>query len=161
MKLDKENIAKIAADSSYHAIGALPSQYKPYSSKYGVSFTEEDFFIRGFRIEEMRLLSKAASLGENGHLLRAVDNCISVPVESLTIGDFWYVMFWLRTNSFTDFPYTVTWDCNQPVFKHVDGGAILTYDREDWPDDATLEPDYLGGLDNPKIGGRLPRQGCG
>lgn len=136
MKYDAEQLSKIASDSTFHDIGVLPSQGIPYKGRM------EKLFIRPFRFSEMTLLSKAAQLKEPVHLIRAVDACISHDVYDLTIGDFYYVLFWLRMYSMPSSPYILEWYCNQPYFTHKETKQALFYTEDNWPNSEQLEADY-------------------
>ena len=136
MKCTAEQILAMTQDSSYHDLGTLPSNGIPYGQR------NLQIFIRPFQLAELRLLSRAVDLDEASHLLRAVDNCISLPVEELTIGDFFYVLLWLRLYSMPKSPYIVEWKCNQPYFTHKETKKPLFYTEEDWPTVEQLKADY-------------------
>jgi hypothetical protein len=113
----------------------LPSQGIPYDSDFKL-------YIRPFRVPEYRLLSRAVELGDVSHLIRAVDNVISVDANNLTIGDFFYVLLWLRINSMPKSPYVVQWMCEQPFFTRKSDGKQLLYTDADWPTIEELRTDY-------------------
>ena len=136
MKCTPEQFDAIARDSAYHDIGVLPSQGIPYKGRM------DKLFIRPFLLPEMRLLSKAAQLGELSHVIRAVDLCISHDVYDLTIGDFYYILFWLRMYSMPDSPYILEWHCDQPYFVHKETKQALFYTDKDWPTAEALEKEY-------------------
>ena len=138
MKCTAEQYESIKNDPAYHDLGVLPSQMIPYKGRM------EKMFIRPFRLPELRLLSKSAQLQELSHLIRAVDMTISHDVYDLTIGDFYYVLLWLRIHSMPDSPYILEWHCTQPFFKHKETGEALLYSmpNEVWPTMEVLETDY-------------------
>lgn len=127
MHCTKDELEAFSKDSSYHDLGTLPSLGIPYGDK------EIKIYVRPFRMPELRMLSKAVELGEMLHLMRAVDNVITLPVESLTIGDFFYVLLWLRIYSMPKSPYVVEWKCDQPYFTHKETKQYLTYQDATWP----------------------------
>ena len=137
MKCTAEEFETMSKDSAYHDIGTLPSNGIPYGQE-----GEFKLLVRTFRLPELRLLSKAVDLGEMEHLLRAVDNTISFPVEELTIGDFFYVLLWLRLYSMPKAPYIVEWRCEQPFFTHKQTRKQLMYTDAVWPTVEELKTDY-------------------
>ena len=139
MKVSSERLATIATDSLWTDIGALPSQFIPYRDRGENSM--ERLYVRTLTLPELLLISKSASFGDISHLLRAVDNCITHDVMDLTIGDFYYVLLWLRTYSTTKTPYVVQWFCDQPLYQHKTTGEYLLYDA-DWPNADELAENY-------------------
>ncbi len=81
----------------------LPSGFVPYIWK--------DIQVRRFNIEEVRAVVRARTSGNLRHLIRAVDTTLSRPVTELTIGDFWYLMYWHRLNSYKKSPFVIEWLC--------------------------------------------------
>jgi hypothetical protein len=136
MKCTEEELLAIAKDSDYHDLGVLPSMGIPYGDK------DFKLYIKTFRLRELKLLSRAAELNEMSHLFRAVDNVISVPVETLTIGDFFYVLLWLRLYSMPKSPYVIEWKCEQPYFTHKETKKPLLYSDDPWPTRDELKSDY-------------------
>jgi hypothetical protein len=60
----------------------------------------------------------------------AVGHCIDRSPFELTVGDFWYLMYWLRINSYPKAPYEIRWTCMedehlQAVQKREKTGASL------------------------------------
>lgn len=135
MKCTPEELRDFEKDSNFHDLGVLPSLGIPYAGTTKV-------FIRPLRLKELRLLSKAVELGEAEHLLRAVDNTITVPVETLTIGDFFYILLWLRLHSMPKTPYVVEWKCEQPYFTNKETRLPLLYSEDEWPTVETLKAEY-------------------
>jgi len=135
MKYDSEGLQLLAQNAAYHDLGVLPSQMLPYPDM-------ATFFIRPFKLPEYKMLSVAAELGELSHLLRAVDNVISYPVQRLTIGDFYYVLLWLRLKSMPKAPYITEWKCHQPFFVNRETKVPLLYSQDNWPSLEALKSDY-------------------
>lgn len=136
MKLTPEQYQSVILDSRFSDIGPLPSQSIPYKGRM------DTLFIRPFELPELRLLSKAAMISELGPLIRAVDLAISHDVYDLTIGDFYYVLLWLRMHSMPDTPYVLEWFCEQPFFTHKETKAPLFYTEENWPSADELRENY-------------------
>jgi len=136
MKCTNEQMVEISTNSEYHDLGILPS--------YGIPYGDRDLkvYIRSFKLAELKLLSRAVELDEVAHLMRAVDNCISFPVEELSIGDFFYVLLWLRMYSMPKSPYVVEWRCEQPYFTNKETRKPLLYSDKDWPTVNELKTDY-------------------
>lgn len=111
---------KIQKDSRFSDIGQLPSKYYPYDLK--------DLHIRPFGVKELRLLSKAITYNNLDYMVSAVDQVIDHDAFSLTIGDFYYVLMWLRLQSFPKTPLVVTWPCEEKVLFHKETGDMLFND---------------------------------
>lgn len=136
MKCSADDLLLIEKNSAYHDLGTLPSGGLPYA------VPDAKLYIRPFQLTELRLLSKAVELGEMVHLLRAVDNTISVPVEELTIGDFFYILLWLRLYSMPKSPYIVEWKCEQAYFINKETRIALLYTDDTWPSVEELKALY-------------------
>lgn len=137
MNVSELELKDYAKDSNYHDLGTLPSQGIPYDAK------DQKIYIRPFKLAELRLLSKAVELGEVSHLIRAVDNTITMPAEHLTIGDFFYIMLWLRLHSMPKSPYVVEWKCEHTYFTHKATKTPLLYTDDTWPSVEVLKTEYL------------------
>jgi hypothetical protein len=108
-------------DNRFSDIGALPSGFVPYDF--------DDLLIRPFTIRELRLVSRAAQTGQYTNLLRAVDQCTDIDAYQLTIGDFYYVLLWLRVNSYPKTPLLVNWHCTDMVSINDEGGITTDPDE--------------------------------
>jgi hypothetical protein len=102
----------ISADSRFVDIGDLPSGQKPYT------FTQ--LFIRPLSVNELKLISQAAMLEDVRHLIRAVDLVIDQDVHDITIGDFFYILMWLRVKSYPKSPIIVNWKCSATYHVELD-----------------------------------------
>lgn len=98
----------ISDDPRFSDIGPLPSACKPYDFKH--------LMIRPLSVEELKHISQAISLNDITHLIRAVDLVIDQPVEVITIGDFFYILMWLRVKSYPKSPVVVNWTCHADYF---------------------------------------------
>lgn len=121
MKYNETEMRVILADSRYQDIGNLPSNFYPYPG-------ETKMYIRPFTIKELKLVSKAAILKDMSHLIRAVDLVCSMDAGNLSIGDFYYVLMWLRIHSMPKTPYVVEWHCGEAVIVHRETGQRLMND---------------------------------
>lgn len=121
MKYDEAGLKAVLQDGRYQNIGNLPSNFYPYKD-----FTE--LYIRPFTVKELRLVSKAAMLGDMTHLIRAIDLVTTQDAATLSIGDFHYVLMWLRIHSMPKTPYVVEWHCKEPVVTHKENGQRLLND---------------------------------
>lgn len=108
MNYDEKGLGKLLTNPNFSDIGNLPSNFFPYTFK--------ELYIRPLTVQELRLISKAASLDEMQHVVRAVDLCISQDANGLTIGDFYYVLMWLKIHSTPKTPYMVDWHCGEQVY---------------------------------------------
>lgn len=121
MKCNDLQMQAILQDSRYQDIGALPSQCRGYDW--------DTLLIRPLELPEFMLASKAAMLKEMSHMIRAVDLVINRDASELTIGDFYYILMWLRIHSMPKTPLVVTWDCNSQVLRHKETGQIIYNDE--------------------------------
>lgn len=104
-------------DSKYEDIGQLPSRFIPYTAKYLTDkFCFTRILIRPLSVAELKLISSAVVTKDIRNLIRAVDLVIDVPVEFLTVGDFFYILMWLRIKSYTKSPVVVSWTCHAEYY---------------------------------------------
>ena len=150
MKCSAAQMEQIKQDARYRSIGMLPSKMIPYKDADGnktLDYDDNDIvYIRPFELPELRLVSKAATLNAMYHLIRAIDLVCSVDVYKLTIGDFYYVLLWLRMNSYPERPYAFEWKCDSVFFQHKESKEFLFYDVPDseWPSPDRLISEYVG-----------------
>ena len=83
----------------------LPSKFLPYSFKR--------LYVRQLTRGEIKAVVRAKASGSHRHLVNALGQTISVDVYDLTVGDFWYLMYWHRINSYKRTPFNVTWTCTE------------------------------------------------
>jgi hypothetical protein len=121
MKLNPNQLQEKLQDSRYQDIGALPSQCKGYSW--------DQLYIRPFKTSEFLLVSKAATLNDMNHMIRAIDLVITQEAKELTIGDFYYVMMWLRIHSLPKTPIVMDWHCEEKVLRHKETGELIYNDK--------------------------------
>lgn len=112
MTVQPQTPVKAEYDSRFADIGQLPSRFVPYSSRYLRDKCFDKLLIRPLTINELKLISLAVTTKDIRNLVRAVGLVINQPVEALTVGDFFYIMMWLRVKSYTKSPVIVNWTCN-------------------------------------------------
>lgn len=95
----------------------LPSEF--------VSYPWKDLQVRRFNIDEIRAVVRSRTSGNLRHLIRAVDGTLSRPITDLTVGDFWYLMYWHRLNSYKKSPFTIQWVCDDDHHLKRVGGVDL------------------------------------
>lgn len=95
----------------------LPSEF--------VSYPWKDLQVRRFNIDEIRAVVRSRTSGNLRHLIRAVDGTLSRPITDLTVGDFWYLMYWHRLNSYKKSPFTIQWVCDDDDHLKRVGGQDL------------------------------------
>lgn len=102
----------------------LPSEF--------VSYAWKDIQVRRFNVQEIRAIVRARTSGSMRHLIRALDATITRPVTDLTVGDFWYLMYWHRLNSYKKTPFTIHWHCDDEHHLQKIAGTNLEENEEAW-----------------------------
>jgi hypothetical protein len=103
---------------------ALPSGYAFYDFK--------DLYIKPFKGRHMAKLSRAREEGSTLYTVEAVSAVLSTPqghthlAFQLTVPDFYYVLYWLRLNSFTKTAFMHKTSCaNEKHIEAVAEGKLL------------------------------------
>ena len=137
MLLSNEQHQALLLDPDWVDIGNLPSNFYPY--------TFGSLLIRPFQVKHLRLLSKAVVSKTFDFQLQAVDTVISQSVYELSIGDYFYVLEWLKIHSTTKTPLAVEWHCQEQRLKHkTTGEYILNTEQALKEAEATAKPeDYV------------------
>lgn len=65
--------------------------------------------LRQFSIMTLAKIHKANVTGEFTLLVDALDDCIDGDIRDLTAPDFYFVMYWMRINSYPSSPFTIDW----------------------------------------------------
>ena len=92
-------------DKVYTAKLDLPSRFLPYE------FSE--LHVRRLTVGEVKRIREMVESGSSGYTLAdTLTPAMSVHPGELTMGDFWYVLAWLRLNTFTNTPMTLQWVCS-------------------------------------------------
>jgi len=79
----------------------LPSNY--------VFYDYDELRVRKFNIRDAAKLTNASDLKSYVSFRDAIQCCINQDVDNLTLGDFKFICYWLRANSFPKTPITVEW----------------------------------------------------
>lgn len=104
----------------------------------GGAFYPQDIYVKPFNVLQVKTLSKIALTNDPIQLINLVGECINYDVKELYQDDFWYLLHWLRINSFMDFPHIIPWQC--PACEYKNNTPLtpetLTYDeiKEDYVD---------------------------
>jgi hypothetical protein len=129
MLLTPNQRQEVLADPRFSDIGALPSQFFPYQPPFLNQGSFSRLYVRPFAITELKLLSKAVALEDSTHLIRAVDLVTTENIYDLTIGDFYYVMAWLRIHSMPKTPMVANWHCKASYLRHKESHSIIFNDH--------------------------------
>jgi hypothetical protein len=114
----------VLSDSRFSEIGGLPSDYHPYPELK----QSRKFYIRPFTMAELRLVSKSIATKDIRHIIRAVDLVIDYDVNDLSIGDFYFLLLWLRLHSYPKSPMMVQWPCTNKIYKSIESeGQSVRY----------------------------------
>ena len=129
-------LQKIDQDVRFANIGNLPSNFFPYKNEF------KALNIRQFTVGDLKLLSRATTTKDVAMTAKAIDMTIDVPVDRLTIGDFYYVLMWHKLHSFPKTPLTVRWECLHNI--PVDKEGIIVANEKTLKELADLQgPDYV------------------
>jgi hypothetical protein len=120
MIFDALKLNEINMDPDWVDIGNLPSNFYPYAFKA--------LKIRPFTVKHLRLLSKAVVQKNVSYQIQAVNQVITEDVFSLTIGDYFYVLEWLKIHSTTKTPLAVEWHCPEQRLQHKTTGEFVSND---------------------------------
>lgn len=96
--------SKKKSTSEYSTSLDLPSNFKPYSF--------DELLIRPLSIKEVKAMQPILKGKVSGaNLANALQGVCSIRLDQLTYGDFWFVLAWLRINTFENAPFTIKWTC--------------------------------------------------
>lgn len=77
----------------------------------GGAFYGQDIYARPLTVLQIKSLNSVVSTNNTGQLINIVGDCINYDVKELYQDDFWYLLHWLRINSYLDFPHIIPWEC--------------------------------------------------
>ena len=97
---------KSSKDANYLPVN-LTSQFKFYPFK--------KLSARPFLLQQQKKISRAQVTKDIKLIVEAINSCIDQDANQLTIGDFWYMMFWFRLNSWKKVPFTLTYTCQNEL----------------------------------------------
>jgi len=80
---------------------ALPSNF--------VFYDFDSLHVRKLSIRDAAKLTKASAQANYKSFKEAIQGCIDRDIEVLTYGDFRYICYWLRVNSYPSTPITIEW----------------------------------------------------
>lgn len=140
MQANEKQMADILSDPDWLDVGNLPSNFYPYDFK--------TLYIKPFTAKHLRLLSKTVVTKVLSYQMRAVDLVISQDVNKISIGDYYYLLEWLKVHSSPKTPLTVEWHCQEQRLKHKVTGEYILNDPKSLevaretvdPEDYILEP---------------------
>lgn len=87
-------------NDKYQSI-SLPSGFMFYDFK--------DLKARKFEVRDLAKMSKVMKTESHKLFKEVIQNCIDRDVDSLTPGDFKYLCYWLRLNSYPNNPMSISW----------------------------------------------------
>ena len=105
-----------------------------------------DLHIRTFELEQLLKLHKGVLTDSFRLIAEAIGDTISRPVYQLTLGDFWFLMYWHRINSFPRAPFVVPFACeDDDHLEEVIAGkkSVETLKNELLIDSSTLTIDSI------------------
>ncbi len=120
MQYSQEQLVEALKDPAWVNIGNLPSNFYPYDF--------DSLYIKPFTVKNLRLLSQSIVTKDITHQIRAVDLVITQDVNKLSIGDYYYVLEWLKINSATKTPLAVEWHCGEQRLKNKETGEYVSND---------------------------------
>lgn len=96
------------SDSKYVYIPAsqLPSQ--------GVFYPYDDLSIRKMNYLDLKKMCRAQATKSFRTMVEVIAATVDRPVMQMTSGDFWYLMYWHRINSYLTSPMTIEYKCSNP-----------------------------------------------
>ena len=111
----------------------------------------EECRIQPFTYGDASALSLLGRTNDPETLFKIIDKRVNLDVNSLTIQDFWYILYWQRINSYSTFPVKLPWTCNHCEHKNlneVTGSSLIINDLDnkyyhgievDFPDSGVLK----------------------
>jgi hypothetical protein len=81
----------------------LPSKFKPYK--------EDECIIRPLKTGEVRKVEALVAGRSELSIVDIVKDAVKLDVNKLTLGDFWYILSWLRINTYKNYPFLIEWAC--------------------------------------------------
>lgn len=104
---EQEESTLAESDATYYGIyRELPSRMAFYRN--------DKLSARPMGLSEKFKLGAATKSSRLSYVVEAVGACLDRPVTALTLMDFWFVCYWLRTMSYQKAALTITWSCEHP-----------------------------------------------
>lgn len=101
---EAEETTLAESDARYFGI------YRELPSKMAF-YHNDKLSLRPLGLTEKFKLGAASKSSRLSYVVEAVGACLDRPVLSLTLMDFWFVCYWLRTMSYQKAALTITWSC--------------------------------------------------
>ncbi len=121
MLYNDKALAEVKSDPRFLQFNNLPSNFYAYEFK--------ELWARPMTVSELMLISKAYSLGDMSYVVRAVDRCITQTADDLTIGDFYFILMWMKIHSTPKAPYVIEWHCKGKVWKNLETLDLILNDE--------------------------------
>ena len=96
----KEGYIPNPVTDKYQSI-QLPSNFIFYDFK--------DIKVRKFEIRDLAKMSKVVKTESHKLFKEVIQSCINQDINALTTGDFKYLCYWLRLNSYPNTPMSINW----------------------------------------------------
>lgn len=129
---DSQKILETLADSDSRYL-RIPVEKLP--SK-GIFYDFTALSIRKFAWTALKKVSRAQATSNFRTLCEVVNESIDRDLFNMTTGDFWYLMYWHRINSYLSAPLDITFQCTN--LAHV-AATMLPEDDEMYQHPSTLE----------------------
>lgn len=105
-------------DSRYISItDDLPSKF--------VFYEFDSLSIRPLTVIELKKIFKAHATRNFIFLIEAIGATIDRPIMGLTMGDFWYLLYWQRINSYKRSPFVIDFECSNDAHNDKVAAAEL------------------------------------
>ena len=126
----KESDSQAKDDSKYLTLSAdmLPSG--------AIFYQYESISVRRFSVIDLKKICKAQATKSFRTLVEVINSTIDRSAFELTPGDFWFLMYWHRINSYISAPLQVEYHCVDP--KHIQRIIDGELERESLQGTATL-----------------------
>lgn len=127
-----EKVLSTLADSDSRYV-RIPVEQLP--SK-GAFYDYTALSVRKFPFPAFKKIARAQATSSFRTLVEVVNESIDRDLFSMTTGDFWFLMYWHRINSYLTAPLDITFHCSNPA--HI-AATQLPPDDEMYQDPKTLE----------------------
>lgn len=103
--------SNVNLDSRYAELTDLPSKFAFYQSLHSIA-------IRRFNLMDIRKLHHAVVTNDIREFVQTINNTLgNFSAFDLTVGDFWYLCYWHKINSYTKTPFIMESVCKN-IKKH-------------------------------------------
>lgn len=104
----------------------------------GQAFYPQEVYAKPFNVLQIKSINNIIANNDSNRLINLVGECINYDIKELYQDDFWYLLHWLRIQSYMNFPHIIPWQC--PDCDHRNNSVLtnenLTYNEipEDYKD---------------------------